>query len=316
MRICPILILITILFSASGSTAQEVTGKSYKIDRYKSIYLPLGTLSFADSIVHFRLGFPEPLQKYTDSSQCLHEPNYKRYQDPNFLSLGCGGTVTVAFTDNGFMNLPGDDLYVFEVGPSREPASIEISENGTDWFYAGKIDGGKSVIDLADENISTETVFYFVRVTDLKNLCKSKSAGADIDAIAAITSVIKLSINADVLFDVDEFTLKETASNTLDTLVATIQKVDKATLLIEGHTDSDGTDAYNKTLSENRCYTVVDRIRALLGFEANYDYEIRAFGETRPKVLNDSEENKQINRRVEITVLPPKSYFESLKNKD
>jgi OOP family OmpA-OmpF porin len=316
MRTGPILIILVVLFSGVFANAQESTGRSYKIDRYSSLYLPLGKLSFADSLVEFKLGYPEPVKKYTDPLQCLQEPNYRRYQDPDFLSLGCGGSITVAFTDNGFMNLPGNDLYIFEVGPSREPASVEISEDGTTWLYAGKIAGGKSVIDLEEENISSEKVFYYLRVTDLKDLCKSKSAGADIDAIAAITSVIKLSINADVLFDVDQFRLKESAFNTLDTLAETIKKVDKATLLIEGHTDSDGTDEYNLTLSENRCNTVVERIRALLGFEAAYDYEIRALGESKPKVDNDTPENKQINRRVEITVLPPKSYFESLEKRN
>ncbi len=313
----PWVIFMVFVSSVFGNllSAQTGTGKSYRIDRYESIYLPLGKISFADSVVDFRLGDPPPIEKYRDSQQCLYEPDYTRYKIPNFLSLGCKGSLTVAFTDNGFMNLKGDDIYVFEVGPSREAAKVEISQNGTDWIYAGKIAGGKSMIDLSDENIDTETVFYYLRITDLKDLCKSKSAGADIDAIGAINSVIKLTINTDVLFDVAEYTLKESANKTLDTLAKTIQQVDKATILVEGHTDSDGDDDYNLKLSENRCYTVVDRIRALLGYEALYDYEIRALGESKPRVANDTPENKQINRRVEITVLPPIDYFEKLPDK-
>src|SRR5690606_13102842 len=145
-------------------------------------------------------------------------------------------------TDNGFMNLPGDDLYIFEVGPSKESALVDISENGTDWLYAGRISGGKSSIELSDANIDGETVFYFLRITDLKDICKSISAGADIDAIGAINSVIKLTIDADVLFDVAKYNLKETAKNSLDSLKNTIEKVDKATILIQGHTDSDGDE--------------------------------------------------------------------------
>ncbi|MBZ0326813.1 MAG: OmpA family protein [Altibacter sp.] len=296
--------------------AQKGTGKMYRIDRYESIYLPLGKISFADTIIQFRLGDPGPLEKYTDSQQCLHEPNYTYYKNPDFLSLGCGGTVTVGFTDNGFMNLPGKDIYIFEVGPSREAAKVEISQDGIEWIYGGKISGGKSSIDLSDANVPAEVVYYYLRVTDLKEVCKSKSAGADIDAIGAINSVIKLTINADVLFDVAEFKLKESAFKTLDSLSKTIQQVDKATILIEGHTDDDGSDEYNLNLSESRCYSVVDRIRALLGYEALYDYEIKPYGESRPRVPNDTPENKQINRRVEITVLPPKDYFEGLQKKN
>ncbi len=308
------ILLFAILFIFEGTLyAQKGTGKLYRIDRYESIYLPLGKISFADKLIEYKVGSPAPIQKYRDSIQCLHEPNYKNYQTPNFISLGCGGSLTVEFTDNGFMNLPGNDLYLFEVGPSQEPAKVEISENGIDWVYAGKIAGGKSSIDLNDENIDNETVFYFLRITDLKDLCKSKSAGADIDAIGAINSVIKLTINADVLFDVAKFDLKETAKQDLDSLAITIQKIDKATILVEGHTDSDGDDASNMTLSENRCISVKNRLIEIFGENPLYEFEIKPYGENRPRFLNDSEENKQQNRRVEITVLPPKDYYESLK---
>lgn len=301
------------LFISEGFLfAQKGSGKLYKIDRYSSIYLPLGKISFADKLIEYKVGSPVPIQKYRDSIQCLHEPDYRNYQIPNFVSLGCGGSLTVEFTDNGFMNLPGDDLYLFEVGPSKEPAKVEISQNGTDWIYAGKIAGGKSSIDLTSVGIDDETVFYFLRITDLKDLCKSKSAGADLDAIGAINSVIKLTINADVLFDVAKFDLKETAKKSLDSLKISIEKIDKATILIQGHTDSDGDEAANMTLSENRCNSVKERLMEIFGENVGYQFEIKPYGESKPRVPNDSEENKQQNRRVEITVLPPKDYYESL----
>ncbi|CAM3518233.1 OmpA family protein [Aequorivita lipolytica] len=308
-----VFLLFAILFMSEGNVfAQKGTGKLYRIDRYESIYLPLGKMSFADNLIEYKVGSPAPIQKYRDSVQCLHEPNYKNYQTPNFISLGCGGSLTVEFTDNGFMNLPGDDLYLFEVGPSQEPAKVEISQNGVDWVYAGKIAGGKSSIDLSKEGIDDETVFYFLRITDLKDLCKSKSAGADIDAIGAINSVIKLTIDADVLFDVAKFDLKETSKQSLDSLKTSIEKVDKATILIQGHTDSDGDESSNMILSENRCISVKNRLVEILGENSLYEFEIKPYGERKPRFPNDSEENKQQNRRVEITVLPPKDYYESL----
>jgi outer membrane protein OmpA-like peptidoglycan-associated protein len=307
------LLFIILFISGNFLFAQKGTGKRYRIDRYESIYLPLGKISFADKLIEYKVGTPPPIQKFRDSIQCLHEPNYKNYQTPNFISLGCGGSLTVEFTDNGFMNLPGDDLYLFEVGPSKEPAKVEISQNGNDWIYAGKIAGGKSSIDLSKAGIDDETVFYFLRITDLKDLCKSKSAGADIDAIGAINSVIKLTINADVLFDVAQYDLKESAKQSLDSLKTSIEKIDKATILIQGHTDSDGDEVSNMTLSEKRCISVKERLREIFGDESLYEFEIKPYGETKPRFPNDTEENKQQNRRVEITVLPPKDYYDSLK---
>lgn len=308
-------LLLFIIFFVFGDflNAQSGTGKYYKTDRQKTVYLPLGKISFADTIVEFNIGQPLPIEKYRDSSQCLHEPNYKNYQTPNFVSLGCGGSLTVKFTDNGFMNLPGDDLYIFEVGPSKETATIEISQDGQDFIFAGKISGGKSSLELSDVGIDSETVFYYVRITDLKEVCRSISAGADIDAIGAINSVMEITIDADVLFDVAKYDLKETAFQKLDSLSKIIKIVDKATLLFEGHTDSDGDEVSNMRLSLNRSLSVKSYLEALFGEEAQYDYKIHAFGESKPRVPNDSKVNKQQNRRVEIKVLPPEDYYENLK---
>jgi len=315
MRLGIVSIFIIVTLFGNCLFAQSGTGKRYRIGKNNSIYLPLGKISFADKLIAYEVGSPSPKQIFRDSTQCLHEPNYTSYSSPDFISLGCGGSLTVQFTDNGLMNLKGDDIYIFEVAPERESSKIEVSTNGKDWIYAGKVSGGKSKIDLSDENIDSHTVFHYVRVTDLKDLCKSKSAGADIDAIGAINSVITLTINADLLFDVDDYSLKDTAEQILDTLVKTIRLVDKATISLEGHTDNDGNDAYNLELSKNRCRTVVEKLITTIGYKT-YDYEVIAFGERLPKVPNNSPENKQINRRVEIKILPPKDYFESIREKD
>jgi outer membrane protein OmpA-like peptidoglycan-associated protein len=67
------------------------------------------------------------------------------------------------------------------------------------------------------------------------------------------------------------------------------------------------------TLSEKRCISVKERLREIFGDESLYEFEIKPYGETKPRFPNDTEENKQQNRRVEITVLPPKDYYDSLK---
>ncbi|MCF6308557.1 MAG: OmpA family protein [Flavobacteriaceae bacterium] len=309
-----IIILAIILFSANKYKLYSQEGTSYKNDNLKNVYLPLGKISFADSIVAFNIGKPLPYKKFRDSSQALHEPNYKSYNSPEYVSLGCKGSLTVAFTDNGFMNLPGNDLYIFEVGPSVEAARIEISENAIDWIFAGDITGGKSFLDLSIENIPNDKVYYFLRITDYKQVCKSKTAGADIDAIGAINSVIKLSIQADLLFDFDEYILLETAEKTIQNLTESIQQVAKATILIEGHTDSDGNEIYNLELSKKRGESVKVVLEKLLKDKGEYDFILKSYGERKPKKPNTTEENKQLNRRVEIIVLPPQEYYKSLQN--
>jgi len=307
------LLIFSMLWNTHVLQGQQISGKSYHIDGHQPVYFPLGHISFADSLVSYRVGNPAPIQKYRDSTQVLHEPDYIGYRTPNFASLGCEGVLVVKFIDNGFMNLKGDDLYIFEVGPSRESAMIEISEDGKNWIYAGTIAGGKSALNLSAEGIDRSTVFYYLRVTDLMDLCEhSISAGADIDAIGAINSVIKISINSDVLFDVGKYNLKKDARATLDSLAAKIRIIDKATLVIEGHTDSDGSHDMNMILSENRSNAVKKKLQEIFGDDAQYDYDVRWYGKTKPRVPNDSDENKQLNRRVEVTVQPPQEYYQSL----
>jgi outer membrane protein OmpA-like peptidoglycan-associated protein len=210
------------------------------------------------------------------------------------------------------MNMKGDDLIVFEVGPSKERSLVEVSTDGRKWLTAGITQGGTSKIDFDDRKIDPNLVFYYVRIRDMKDECTGKSAGADIDAVAAINSVIRLTVNADVLFDVADHKLKPSAKETLDSLAKAINVVEKATILVEGHTDSDGEEEYNIRLSENRSNSVRKKLQKLLSRDGEYHFEIKAYGEQKPRVENSTEENKQINRRVEIMVLPSQHYFESL----
>src|SRR5690606_13377631 len=114
---------------------------------------------------------------------------------------------------------------------------------------------------------------------------------------------------------VAKYDLKESEKQSLDTLKFAIEKIDKATIMIQGHTDSDGDEKANMALSENRCISVKKRLIEIFGDASNYDFDIKAYGESKPRVPNDCKENKQQNRRVEITVLRPKDYYESLSKK-
>ena len=127
--------------------------------------------------------------------------------------------------------------------------------------------------------------------------------------------MIKLTIDADVLFDVGKFDLKTTAKNSIDSLAKSIQIVNKATIVIDGHTDSDGDAEMNMQLSKDRSLSVKERLLEIFGEDAQYDYDIRAFGKNKPRFPNDSDSNKQLNRRVEIIVMPPKDYYENISNK-
>ena len=73
-------------------------------------------------------------------------------------------------------------------------------------------------------------------------------------------------------------------------------------LSIEGHTDADGDDAFNQSLSERRAAAVKAYLIAQHAVAATR-LETAGFGETAPVSSNDTPEGKQQNRRVELVRL-------------
>ena len=71
---------------------------------------------------------------------------------------------------------------------------------------------------------------------------------------------------------------------------------------VGGHTDSQGSDSYNQTLSERRANSVADYL-ANKGMPRARMVTIGA-GEGHPVASNDTEEGRAQNRRVEITIVP------------
>lgn len=102
----------------------------------------------------------------------------------------------------------------------------------------------------------------------------------------------------DVLFDTAQATLKPGAYATIDRLAEALKAEPERQVIIEGHTDSVGSDEYNQGLSERRAQAVQS---ALLerGVASN---QIRALGkgESVPVASNDNPGGRQQNRRVEM----------------
>lgn len=104
-----------------------------------------------------------------------------------------------------------------------------------------------------------------------------------------------------IYFDFDKATLQETSFESLDNLASTILNAQNINVCIVGHTDNIGSAKYNKNLSEQRAKTVYQYL-----MDKNINAGIlqyRGEGQDIPKVPNDTEENRQLNRRVEFAVM-------------
>ncbi|WP_326820246.1 OmpA family protein [Streptosporangium sp. NBC_01756] len=116
---------------------------------------------------------------------------------------------------------------------------------------------------------------------------------------------ITLALTSDVLFALDEAALTARATARLGKAADKIRQESTGGLIkIMGHTDDQGTDAYNDRLSLRRAQAVQEGLRALLAGQG-VSFRADGFGERRPKVPNvvdgePVEENRARNRRVEI----------------
>ncbi len=111
----------------------------------------------------------------------------------------------------------------------------------------------------------------------------------------------KVTYAADAFFDVDKAVLKPEAKAKLDDLVSKTKGVNLEVIIAVGHTDSDGSDAYNQKLSVKRS----ESVKAYLvekGVEKNRVYT-EGKGEKQPVADNKTREGKAKNRRVEIEVV-------------
>jgi outer membrane protein OmpA-like peptidoglycan-associated protein len=87
----------------------------------------------------------------------------------------------------------------------------------------------------------------------------------------------------------------------LDRAIQFLKDNPNITIAVNGHTDNVGNDASNMTLSKNRAQSVVEYL-ASHGIAAAR-LSSNGYGETKPEATNDTDEGRQLNRRVEFTIL-------------
>jgi len=105
----------------------------------------------------------------------------------------------------------------------------------------------------------------------------------------------------DVLFAFGKADLSPKADRNVQKLADFLKKYPNRNVLIEGHTDSIGSEEYNLNLSRKRAGSVRDKVVAD-GIDPGRITTV-GYGEKYPAVSNDTEANRAMNRRVEVIIL-------------
>jgi outer membrane protein OmpA-like peptidoglycan-associated protein len=103
-----------------------------------------------------------------------------------------------------------------------------------------------------------------------------------------------------ILFDTGKATIRQESYAVLQNIKDIMVEYPNSNFIIEGHTDSDGSDALNQRLSNDRAASVVTYLTTI-GMSADRMSSI-GYGESRPIATNKTRAGKQQNRRVEISL--------------
>ncbi|MBN2429714.1 MAG: OmpA family protein [Deltaproteobacteria bacterium] len=115
-------------------------------------------------------------------------------------------------------------------------------------------------------------------------------------------NMLAVTFKSEAWFDVDSATLKPGGYNELQRVATVLNQYPQTTIQVAGHTDSTGSEEYNRALSVRRAEAAKS---ALVGFNVNpARMTTIGYGESQPVADNSTPEGRQMNRRVQITIVP------------
>ena len=111
---------------------------------------------------------------------------------------------------------------------------------------------------------------------------------------------INVTFESGLLYDYDSYVVRDDAKTNLRSLASSLGNYADSDLLIVGHTDDRGADAYNQTLSEQRAQAAADYL--VSQGVARSRIRTMGRGESEPVAPNDNDVGRQANRRVEVAI--------------
>ena len=127
-----------------------------------------------------------------------------------------------------------------------------------------------------------------------------KPAVAPVDATVCQQLFSELLGKAKIRFESARATIDPDSAGLLDHLIETASRCPTVNIEVAGHTDTDGDEAANQSLSERRAQAVVDDL-VKAGLPSSR-FTAVGYGSTQPIAANDTEDGKAQNRRIEFLV--------------
>ena len=198
----------------------------------------------------------------------------------------------------GYTNYNFDDKHIMADGDDstgQMDAGFGVSKTwGTQWEFRGdgrfleRFGSGDQATDLA---LNLALNYYFAKPA--APVAEPEPVAQPQPAPETRTLTVKLN----VLFEFDKSVVRAIYGDELAAVGSAMREHDDIELVLEGHTDSVGSDAYNQDLSKRRVEAVKEKLVADFGIAANRINTV-GYGESRPIADNATEEGRALNRRV------------------
>ncbi len=159
---------------------------------------------------------------------------------------------------------------------------------------------GDALYDAAAGQIRAGLGKDFPQGWQFKPEVSVKPAASPVDAMVCQQLFSEWLSKGKIRFLSGRATIDPDSAGLLDRLIETALRCPTATVEIAGHTDTDGQDDFNQALSEKRAQAVTDYL-VKAGLPADR-FRTIGYGSTRPVAVNDTDEGKAENRRIEFVV--------------
>jgi OOP family OmpA-OmpF porin len=159
---------------------------------------------------------------------------------------------------------------------------------------------GDALYDAAEAQVRAGLARDFPQGWQVKADISVKPAAAPVDSSVCQQLFSDLLAKGKIRFESGRATIDPDSAGLLDRLIETALRCPTANIEIAGHTDTDGEDAFNQTLSEKRAQAVTDYL-VKAGLSANRFTAI-GYGSSQPVASNDTDEGKAQNRRIDFLV--------------
>lgn len=181
---------------------------------------------------------------------------------------------------------------------------VDLNNNKSVANFKTNSQSGKYIINLPSGknyglNVNKEGYLFYSENFNLPDNTEYQEYTIDIQLNKIeIGTTITLK---NIFFDYDKSTLRPESQTELNNVVEILNKYPNIKIEISGHTDNKGSDEYNKNLSKERAKTIVEYLKSKNIAENRLSYV--GYGKEIPIATNDTEEGRQMNRRVEFKII-------------